>query len=213
MSISKRLDNAHEVVTKLSSDLEHTPSPVSSLILPTITNLNSSNPSRSSTCFSLGHMPTVKFAPLPLTDPSRRRSNLPLGVAARSRRRRPAREGRQQGRSLWTSDPPPDPLFEDPFITLGKFVKSATKNLWRRVRERNGLVDQVEPIQHDVVIDIRPMDNQEQLVEVMPEHRQVVISEMGTRAERPVLDVIDNNLKWRRRRTTGSTMPSSPGLY
>ncbi|KAG1723702.1 hypothetical protein EDB19DRAFT_1610003, partial [Suillus lakei] len=138
MSIATRLDEAHEVAilaAKLSS--EHTPSPNSSWIFPTITNSNSSNPSRSSTCFSLGHVPTVKFAPLPSPDPNRRRSNLPLGVAARSRRRRPAREGRgQQGRSVWTNDPAADPLLEDPLITLGKFVKSATKSLWRRVRER-----------------------------------------------------------------------------
>ncbi|KAG2146223.1 hypothetical protein DEU56DRAFT_703338, partial [Suillus clintonianus] len=105
-----------------------------SLTFPTITNSNSSNPSRSSTCFSLGHIPTVKFAPLPSPEHTGRRSTLPLGVVARSRRRRPAREGRQQGRTLW--DPAADPLLEDPLITLGKFVKSATKSLWRRVRER-----------------------------------------------------------------------------
>lgn len=189
MSIATRLDDAHEVATKLSSEQ----------------NFNSSTPSHSSTCFSLGHIPTVRFAPLPSPDHNRRRSNLPLGVAARSRRRRSARESRQQGRSLWTNDPAADPLLEDPFVTLGKFVKSATKNLWRRVRERNGLVEQVEPIQHDVVLDIRPMDGQEQLVDAMPEQRQAV--EM---AERPM---IDNDLKSRWRRSTGSTMPSGPGLH
>jgi hypothetical protein len=182
------------------------------LVFPIITNLNSSNISRStSTCFSLGH---VRFAPLPSPDPNRRRSKLPLGVAGRSRRRRPVREGRQleQGRSLWTNDPAADPLLEDPLVTLGKFVKSTTKHLWRRLRDRNGLVDQVEPIQHDVVLDIRPMDGQEQLVEITPRHRQVVVSENGS-AERPALDIIDNNLKWRWRRSTGSTMPSGPGLH
>jgi hypothetical protein len=194
MSIATRLDDAHEVATKLSSEQ----------------NFNLSNRSHSSTCFSLRHIPTVRFAPLPSPDHNRRRSNLPLGVAARSRRRRPAREGRQQGRSLWTNDPAADPLLEDPLVTLGKFVKSATKSLWRRVRERNGLVDQVEPIQHDVVLDIRPMDGQEQLVEVMPEHRQAVVSEVGACAERPA---IDNALKSRWRRSTGSTMPSGPGLH
>jgi hypothetical protein len=187
--MSTRLDDAHEVATKLSSEQ----------------NFNSSTPSHSSTCFSLGHIPTVRFAPLPSPDHNRRRSNLPLGVAARSRRRRSARESRQQGRSLWTNDPAANPLLEDPFVTLGKFVKSATKNLWRRVRERNGLVEQVEPIQHDVVLDIRPMDGQEQLVDAMPEQRQAV--EM---AERPM---IDNDLKSRWRRSTGSTMPSGPGLH
>ncbi|KAG2743653.1 hypothetical protein P692DRAFT_20850430 [Suillus brevipes Sb2] len=181
MSIATRLDDAHKVATKLSS--EHL-----------------SNASHSSTCFSLGHIPTVRFAPLPSPDHNRRRSNLPLGVAARSRRRRSARESRQ---SLWASDPAADPLLEDPFVTLGKFVKSATKSLWRRVRERNGLVDQVEPIQHDVVLDIRPMGGQEQLVE---EHRP----EMGACAKRPA---IDNDLKSRWRRSTGSTMPSGPGLH
>ncbi|KAG1858065.1 hypothetical protein DFJ58DRAFT_635208, partial [Suillus subalutaceus] len=136
MSIAARLDDAHEVATKLSS--EHTPSPdsESSLIFPTITNFNSSNPSHSTcTCFSLGHVPSVRFAPLPPPDPNRKRSKLPLGVAARSRRRRPARDARQ-GRSSWTSDPAADPLLEDPLITLGKFVKNTTKSLWRRVRER-----------------------------------------------------------------------------
>lgn len=136
---------------------------------------------------------------------------MPLGVAARSRRRRPAREGRgQQGRSVWTNDPAADPLLEDPLITLGKFVKSATKSLWRRVRERNGLVDQVEPMQHDDVLDIRPMDGQEQRVEVI--HRQTTVSEKSARAERPALNTIDTNLKWRWRRSTG-TMPSGPGLH
>lgn len=207
MSIATRLDDAHEVATKLSS--EHTPSPASSSIFPS-TNFISSNPSRSSTCFSLGHIPTVRFAPLPSPDPNRRRSNLPLGVAARSRRRRPTREGRQQVQSLWTSDPAADPLLEDPLITLGKFVKSATKSLWRRVRERNGLVDHVEPaIQHDVVLDIRPMDDQEQLME----HKQAVVSDNGVRGERPALNNIDDNLKWRWRRSTGSIMPSGPGLH
>ncbi|KAG1762661.1 hypothetical protein EDD22DRAFT_890778 [Suillus occidentalis] len=189
MSIATRTDDAHEVATKLSSEQ----------------NFNSSTPSHSSTCFSLGHIPTVRFAPLPSPDHNRRRSNLPLGVAARSRRRRSARESRQQGRSLWTNDPAADPLLEDPFVTLGKFVKSATKNLWRRVRERNGLVEQVEPLQHDVVLDIRPMDGQEQLVDAVSEQRQAV--EM---AERPM---IDNDLKSRWRRSTGSTMPSGPGLH
>jgi len=210
MSVTTRLDNDHEVVIKLSS--EHTPSPNSSLIFPTITNFSSSNSSPSSTCFSLGHMPTVRFAPLPSPDPNRKRSNLPLGMAARSRRRRPTREGRQQGRPLWTYDPAAeDPLIKDPLVTLGKFVKSASRNLWRRVRERNGLVDQAEPIQHDAVLDIKPRNGHEQLVEVVPAHRQAVISEVGTHFERPALD--DNNLKWRWRRTTGSTMPSAPGLH
>lgn len=209
MSVAARLDDTHEVATKLSS--EHTPSPdsESSLIFPIITNFNPSNPSHSTcTCFSLGRVPTVRFAPLPSPDPNRKRSKLPLGVAARSRRRRPARESRQQGRSLWTSDPAADPLLEDPLVTLGKFVKSTTRNLWRRVRERNGLMNQVEPIQHDVVLDIRPMDGQEQLVEVMPEHRPRVASEKGS-------NNIDNNLKWPRRwrRSTGSTVPSGPGLH
>lgn len=209
MSIAALLDDAHEVATKLSS--EHTPSPdsESSLIFPIITNFNSSNPSHSTcTCFSLRHVPTVRFAPLPSPEPNRKRSKLPLGVAARSRRRRPAREGRQQGRSSWTSDPAADPLLEDPLITLGKFVKSTTISLWRRVRERNGLVDHEEPIQHDVVLDIKPMDGQEQLpVEVTPEHRQRVVSEKRS--------ATDNNLKWSRRwrRSTGSTMPSGPGLH
>lgn len=115
---------------------------------------------------------------------------------------------------MWTNDPAADPLLEDPLITLGKFVKSATKSLWRRVRERNGLVDQVEPyMQHDDVLDIRPMDSQtgeEQRVEAM--HRQAAVSEKGARAERPALNSIDTNLKWRWRRSTG-TMPSGPGLH
>lgn len=139
---------------------------------------------------------------------------MPLGVAARSRRRRPVRENSQPGRSLWVNDPAADPLLEDPLITLGKLVKSATKKLWRRVKERNGLVDQVEPMQHltDVIIDIRPMEGQEHLSDMIPEHGQAVVvleKEVGAGAEYPAPK--NNDTKWQWRRSTG-TMPSVPGL-
>ncbi|KAG2065806.1 hypothetical protein BDR04DRAFT_1107903 [Suillus decipiens] len=202
MSIATRLEDDHEVVIKLSSEHHDTPSPTPSSILLTIPNSNSPNRSHS----SLGHIPTVKFAPLPSPDSKRRRSTLPLGVAARSRKRRPVREGRQQGRSLWNYDPAADPLLEDPLVAFGRFVKSTTKSLWRRVRERHELTNQVEPVQHDDddVLDIGPTTGQEQLIEVTPEHRQAVVSEKGS-AE----------CQWRWRRSTGSTtsMPSSAGLH
>ncbi|KAG2363411.1 hypothetical protein BDR07DRAFT_1460297 [Suillus spraguei] len=192
MSITTRLEDDHEVATtKLSSEHHDTPSPNPSSIFLTIPNSNSSSPSHS----SLGHIPTVKFAPLPSPDPNRKRSTLPLGVAARSRRRHPAREGRQQGRPLWNYDPAADPLLEDPLVTFGKFVKSTTKSLWRRVRERNELMNQVEPVQHDQddVLDIGPTTGQEQLVEVLPKHRQAVVSQKG-----------GAECQWRWRRSTGS---------
>ncbi|KAG1728620.1 uncharacterized protein EDB91DRAFT_851104 [Suillus paluster] len=205
------VDDAEEVREILASELssEHTPSFDLSLTFPTISNPNSSNPSRSST-YSLGHIPTIKFAPLPSPDPNRKRSILPLGVAARSRRRRPARAVSERGPSVWANDPAADPLLEDPLITLGKLVKSATTSLWRRVREKNGLVNQVEPMQHltDVILDIRPMEDQEHLMEMTPEHGKAVVA-----PEKQVVAPVEQlNTKWQWRRSTG-TMPSVPGLH
>ncbi|KIJ69200.1 hypothetical protein HYDPIDRAFT_24053 [Hydnomerulius pinastri MD-312] len=96
---------------------------------------------RSSTCSSPRCTPTVKFAPLPQTDPTRTRSLAPLGVSARSRRRRAA--SREGGSVLWATDPDsPEEIMEDPLITFGRFVKNASKHLWRRVRKRSTVAQQ-----------------------------------------------------------------------
>ncbi|OAX41561.1 hypothetical protein K503DRAFT_854570 [Rhizopogon vinicolor AM-OR11-026] len=207
-SSPERLDNSHEVQEVRASELssEHTSSFDSSSTFPM--NDDSSNPCmRSSACSSLRHIPTVKFAPLPSPDPSRkRRSVQPLGVAARSRRPRPVRDVVEQRQSLWANDPAADPLLEDPLFTLGKFVKSASKSLWQRIRKRSGLSGQVQPTHHytDVILDTRSAEEQE--------HRQAIVNpEKGVGAcfeQAP--DNVDTKGQWRR--STGN-MPSVPGLH
>jgi len=200
-SYPEKLDDAYKVQESLASNLssEHTPS------------LDSLDPCmRSSTCSSMRHTPTVRFAPLPSPDPSRKRSVLPLGVAARSRRRhRLVRETAERGPSLWANDPAADPLLEDPLFTLGKYVKSASKSLWRRIRERSGLAGQVHSMHYlpDAILETGSVEDQ---IEVILEDGQTGVNpemQMGASVEHA-----SNNVKWQWRRSTG-TMPSVPGLH
>jgi hypothetical protein len=207
-SCSERLDDAHEVQAILTSELSLETSHSFDLSLTFPANPDPSNPCmRSSRSSSLRHSPTVKFAPLPLPDPSRKRSVLPLGVATRSRRLRYVREATEPRQSLWANDPAADPLLEDPLIMWGKLVKSASKSLWRRIREGSGFVGQGQPMENltDAILDSRSVEHQEHRMEVIPEHRQAVVD--------PEKQVgAPNNAKWQWRRSTG-TMPSVPGLH
>ncbi|VDB82883.1 unnamed protein product [Peniophora sp. CBMAI 1063] len=80
----------------------------------------------------------IKFAPLPHIEPRRRKSNVKLGVAARSRMIA-ARRGQlppdwNDAESSPTDEPHHQgPLVEDPFEVFGRYVLVKSKNLWRRV--------------------------------------------------------------------------------
>jgi len=204
-SYSERLDNTHEVQENRASELssEHTPSFDSSSTFPT--NPDSSNHCMHSfTCSSLRKSPTVKFAPLPSPDPSRKRSRVPLGVVARSRRPRRVREVDERSPSLWADDPAADPMLEDPLITLGKLVKSAGKGLWRHIRDRGGFSGQVQVVHHLTDKDL------EDRVAVIPECKETIVDpekQMYARVEQTP-DNVDAKWRWRR-----STMPSIPSLH
>ncbi|KAF8559858.1 hypothetical protein OG21DRAFT_1503080 [Imleria badia] len=89
--------------------------------------------------------PTVKFAPLPQIDPNRKRSLAPLGVPARSRRKRAIQE--DGGSLLWSTDPDVlDENMEDPIIAFAKLVKKTGKTLWRRVRKGSRAVPQEDAV-------------------------------------------------------------------
>ncbi|KZV71604.1 hypothetical protein PENSPDRAFT_650468 [Peniophora sp. CONT] len=80
----------------------------------------------------------IKFAPLPHVEPRRRKSNIRLGVAARSRMIA-ARRGQlppdwDDAEPAPGEEPTPQgPLVEDPFEVFGRYVLVKSKNLWRRV--------------------------------------------------------------------------------
>ncbi|KAJ8522399.1 hypothetical protein ONZ45_g1060 [Pleurotus djamor] len=106
----------------------------------------------------------VRFAPLPDLSKRKKRYHQPLGVAARSeimRKRKAALAGAEYGASgeqdpTWSESDGQhqhhrhhrshprrtimgdneEELLEDPFITLGKMVKGASKLLWRKVSHK-----------------------------------------------------------------------------
>ncbi|KAF9246239.1 hypothetical protein BU15DRAFT_24427, partial [Melanogaster broomeanus] len=152
-SISSLIDlhQIHEIALLASHTSSDPPSFNSSLgNSPTPAVSESSNSPRSSACSSPSRTPSVKFAPFPQIDPiNRKRSLAPLGVSARSRRKR-VTPGEPQ-LSLWIEVP--DETMEDPLITFGKFLKHASQNLWRRVRKKSTAAPQkgddsqtVEPV-------------------------------------------------------------------
>ncbi|KAI0034031.1 hypothetical protein K488DRAFT_84365 [Vararia minispora EC-137] len=83
--------------------------------------------------------PNVKFAPLPSIEPRRRKSNVKLGVAARSRMIQARRNGGKMPPDWADADeapvqrPPPPPGGEDPFEVFGRFVVGKTRSLWRKM--------------------------------------------------------------------------------
>ncbi|KAJ7766683.1 hypothetical protein B0H16DRAFT_1522206 [Mycena metata] len=108
----------------------------------------------------------VKFAPLPQIAPRKRRSTAPLGIASRGammRRRRAGMPGYDMNGDplpptpMWTDEevqrhtqaiiaerngqtPPRD--IDDPFMTLGRLVKGAGKQFWRKVNKKPGEMDE-----------------------------------------------------------------------
>ncbi|KAJ7029348.1 hypothetical protein C8F04DRAFT_42124 [Mycena alexandri] len=108
----------------------------------------------------------VKFAPLPQIAPRKRRSTAPLGIASRGammRRRRAGMPGYDMNGDplpptpMWTDEevqrhtqaiiaersgqtPPRD--IDDPFMTLGRIMKGAGKQFWRKVNKKPGEVDE-----------------------------------------------------------------------
>ncbi len=96
---------------------------------------------------------SVKFAPLPEIGPRKRKSNYPLGVAARSQMLQQRRENsRMQGiyrqPPLW-SDIDERPMThvqeeveeEDPLEVLGRLIADKSKSLWRRVSSKGNPSD------------------------------------------------------------------------
>lgn len=150
----------------------------SSLSASTSTSLDT--PTRSSILrtSSTGSIPdkNISFAPLPHIEPRRRKSNVALGVAARSRMLAIRRQLREQGINpnlasqlplhypsdgsppipIWEHDPeaelrdePDDDLGTDPaeeaFAAIGKFVKGATRTLFRRKSSKDVKDDNAPP--------------------------------------------------------------------
>ncbi|KAH9928074.1 uncharacterized protein B0H18DRAFT_1001288 [Fomitopsis serialis] len=130
--------------------------------------------SSSSVASTLGG--NISFAPLPSIEPRRRKSNVALGVAARSRMLAIRRQLREQGINpnfatqlplhfpadgsppipIWEHDPdaelrdePDDDLGTDPaeeaFAAIGKFVKGATRTLFRRKSSKDTNSDSAPP--------------------------------------------------------------------
>ncbi|KAI9446571.1 hypothetical protein H4582DRAFT_580714 [Lactarius indigo] len=96
---------------------------------------------------------SVKFAPLPEIGPRKRRSNYPLGVAARSQMLQQRRENaRMQGiyrqPPLWSdvdergmTHVPEEVQEEDPLEVLGKLIADKSKSLWKRVASKGNPSD------------------------------------------------------------------------
>ncbi|KAI0273507.1 hypothetical protein BC834DRAFT_854123 [Gloeopeniophorella convolvens] len=134
-----------------SMSLEVAELPSSGSSTPSLSDDNSSHPPsegrvlRSSISLpSISATLNVKFAPLPEIEGRNRKSNYPLGVAARSQmlqhRRssnRPPAVPRQP--PIW-KDIEEDPLNpqeeEDPLEAFGKYVADKSKSFWRRVSQK-----------------------------------------------------------------------------
>ncbi|EGN95759.1 hypothetical protein SERLA73DRAFT_186974 [Serpula lacrymans var. lacrymans S7.3] len=139
MSSTSSLNEAHEAndiepVSIHVSSPESQPSSIESSLTLAPTILITNATSLRSTCSLPQHAMNVKFAALPKTEPRRKRSLAPLGVSARSRRR----QQQQQDSFMWNNDAlaQEEEYVEDPFITLGRLVKNASKHLWKRVRKK-----------------------------------------------------------------------------
>jgi hypothetical protein len=92
---------------------------------------------------------SVTFAPLPQKDKRKRRSTVPLGIAARGQLVSRRRGGGHHHSPMWTEEEVEEHMkrygngngyeeegvedVEDPFLVLGRMVKGASKSIWRRV--------------------------------------------------------------------------------
>ncbi|KAH7914030.1 hypothetical protein BJ138DRAFT_1144760 [Hygrophoropsis aurantiaca] len=167
-----------------------------------------------STSFLSHHTPSIKFAPLPHTGPKKRRL-VPLGVAGRSRRRRD-----REGSPIQLVEPTEEPV-EDPLITLGKFVVSTSRSLWKRVRKKSGVVreNHTGSSSQDEIVVIEVVDKEIGNTE-RREGRAEQINAFGSRGlpsrrsswspsvERGLFDGIDKRAA---RRSTG-TLPPIPSF-
>jgi len=140
-----------EVSSSSSGDSSPTPSP-NGILVPKPTNSGT----ESSSSLPI-HSLNVKFAPLPALAPRKRRSTAPLGMAARSQlTRRGRRYHDPDGPYAWGSDEEldqhtklrtmrdgQDDVMDDPFLAIGRAVKDASKQLWRKV-SRSNLVKQTD---------------------------------------------------------------------
>ncbi|KAL4067846.1 hypothetical protein V8B97DRAFT_1940185 [Scleroderma yunnanense] len=146
------LFNEHDttLVSGSKSVSPENPSP-SSPNLPTL----SFPDSQRSSCPFTRRPPTIRFAPLPKVDPSRRRSIPPLGVSPRSRRKYAPQEGRSL---LWAVDPIPEETVEDPILVLGRLVKKAGRKMWQRVKMKGTMAttQEKDSAYASDVIDIKP---------------------------------------------------------
>ncbi|THH20889.1 hypothetical protein EW146_g570 [Bondarzewia mesenterica] len=99
---------------------------------------------------SASSSPSITFAPLPKLAPRKRKSTIPLGVAARSRmiqQRRMMTGGQGRPTPIWTdldeeavNGPVNEVDVEDPLEVFGKYMVEKSKHLWRRVSHK-GSVD------------------------------------------------------------------------
>ena len=96
----------------------------------------------------------VQFAPLPEINPRDRRSNRPLGMAARSQmlqqRRKIQMQNGQRHPHVWSDhdDRPTvcivDEEEEDPLETFVRFIADKSKSLWKRVTSKTKQSDEDE---------------------------------------------------------------------
>ncbi|KAG8217785.1 hypothetical protein J3R82DRAFT_5947 [Butyriboletus roseoflavus] len=144
----------HEVAPLVASSSLDSDSSIGTASSPTLLSPESLLHDIRSSLGSSHSAPTVKFAPLPQTGPRRKRSLAPLGVPARSRRRRAIQQ--EGGSLLWSVDPDvPEEDMEDPIVAFAKFVKRTGKTLWRRVRQSNKAASQENvPYSAEPVLDI-----------------------------------------------------------
>lgn len=89
---------------------------------------------------------SVKFAPLPEIGPRKRRSNHPIGIAARSqmlqqRKENAGTQGIYRKPPLW-SDLEEEVEEKDPLEVLGRLIAGKSKSFWRRVASKGNYLDQ-----------------------------------------------------------------------
>lgn len=97
---------------------------------------------------------SVKFAPLPEIGPRKRRSNYPLGVAARSQllQQRRENQGIYRQPPVWSDHDAPEEEEEeeDPLEVLGRLIADKSKSLWRRVASKGNSSGKHDAASRDV---------------------------------------------------------------
>lgn len=150
MSLNRTSSDTHDIYLRAPTESSDSNSSIGTGS-PTLLNPESLDV-HSSLGYSHG-TPTVKFAPLPQIDPSRKRSLVPLGVSARSRRKRAIQQ--EAGSLLWRTDGDvPEENMEDPLIAFANVVKKAGKTLWRRMRKSSKAPQENVSRSTEAVLDI-----------------------------------------------------------